>query len=67
MIVFYIICCLLCLTLILCNLYWANNKLTFKQTVGTFVVALVPVANFLFLILVVFVTARMIADEAKKT
>lgn len=67
MIIFYIVCCLLCLALILCNLYWAENKLTFKQTVATFVVSFIPVANFLFLILVVFVAARMIAEEVKKT
>jgi hypothetical protein len=67
MIIFYIVSCLLCLALILCNLHFADNKLKGWQIVSTLVVSFIPFVNTMFIILVLFVAARMVADEGKKT
>lgn len=66
MIVFYLICSLLCMALILCNLVFAEKKLTTGQLLFSAVWGLVPFLNAVFIALVVYVAYQMSKEAAKK-
>lgn len=66
MTIFYIVCCLLCMALILCNIYFADNKLTTKQLLISVVWGLLPFLNAIFLVLIVMVAWNTAVEEANK-
>jgi hypothetical protein len=65
MIVFYIVCCVAWMVLILCNLHFAENKLTAKQTLISVVLGVTPFVNTLCLLMAVFVAYKMVEKEMK--
>ena len=68
MIVFYLVCCVFWLGLVLCNLYFAENKmkLTGKQICISVVLGIIPVVNTLCILMAVFVAYKMAEKELNK-
>jgi hypothetical protein len=64
--VFYLVCCVFWLGLILCNLHFAENKLTGKQTCIAIVLGIIPFVNTLCILMAVFVAYEMAEEEANK-
>ena len=66
MIIFYVVCALVCLALVLCNLYFAENKLTTAQAAGFTVASLIPFVNALIIVFVFIVAYDMAKAEIEK-
>jgi hypothetical protein len=54
------------MALILCNIYFADNKLTTKQLLISVVWGLLPFLNAIFLVLIVMVAWNKAVEEASK-
>jgi hypothetical protein len=53
------------IVLILCNLHFAENKLTAKQTLISVVLGVTPFVNTLCLLMAVFMAYKMAKQELK--
>jgi hypothetical protein len=66
MLIFYLVCCLLWLALVLCNLHFAENKLTGKQTCISVVLGIIPFVNTLCILMAVFMAYKVVEEETNK-
>jgi hypothetical protein len=55
-----------CLGLVLCNLYFAENKLTTAQAAGFTVASLIPFVNTLIIIGLFYVALQMAKAEIER-
>jgi hypothetical protein len=65
-IIFYVVCALVCLALVLCNLHFAENKLTTAQAAGFTVASLIPFVNALIILFTFYVAYDMAKAEIER-